>query len=331
VTSHTNRTEFAFGALGLNPHFGTPRSPLDPQRQRIAGGSTSGGAAAVALDFADLALGSDTSGSVRIPAAFCGAAAFKPSRGRYPDGGLLFLSPSFDVPGFIARDIETCALADRAVTGEPSWQPPSNVRGRRFLVPPKFALEGADASVTVLFQQALKVLEQAGAEIVERDWPELETYGAIAVEGGIIVAEAYAWHQPYLEARAADYDVRVGPRIALGSVVKASAYIRAKQELSRLAVAFHRDLAGFDALLTPTVPTLPPRIGELDRDEQYYPANRQAFRLTEIANRIDAPSVSLPVDPLQPVGLMLTGFNGQDRQLLELSTAVQAILQSSHH
>jgi Asp-tRNA(Asn)/Glu-tRNA(Gln) amidotransferase A subunit family amidase len=118
VTVQTNMTEFAFGALGLNPHFGTPLTPLDPLRQRIAGGSTSGGAVVVALGLTDLALGSDTSGSIRIPAAFCGVTGFKPSRGRYNDDGMIYLSPSFDVPGFIARDVETLLRVDGALKPE---------------------------------------------------------------------------------------------------------------------------------------------------------------------------------------------------------------------
>jgi len=329
VTSQTNMTEFAFGALGLNPHFGTPRTPLDPARERIAGGSTSGGAVAVALGFADLALGSDTSGSVRIPAAFCGLAAFKPSRGRYPDEGLLHLSTSFDVPGFLARDIETCARVDQAITGETAIQP-ADLRGRRFLLPPKFALDAADEAVTARFLEAVETLRQAGAVIVERDWPELESYGRIAVEGGLIVAEAFAWHQPHLESRAADYDPRVGPRIQLGKDLSAVAYIRAKQELARLAEAYHHDLEGFDALLTPTVPILPPRLAYVSDDEHYYPTNRLTFRMTEVANRIDAPSVSVPVAPGQPIGLMLTGQNGRDSALLALAASVEAVLADSH-
>jgi len=330
VTSQTNMTEFAFGALGLNPHHGTPRSPLDPTGERIAGGSTSGGAVAVAMKFADAALGSDTSGSVRIPAAFCGLVGFKPSRGRYPDQGMLFLSPTFDVPGFIAQDVETCARVDGALTGDLAAPADGiDLKGRRFLLPADFALEGADPAVVTAFQRALEALEAAGAELVEQKWPELATYGPIAVEGGIIVAEAFAWHRTYLLERASDYDPRVGPRIATGGEVRASDYIAAKQKLSRLGISYHQRLAGFDAMITPTVPMLPPRVSEVENDESYYPANRLSFRLTEIANRIDAPSVSLPMSPDQPLGLMLTGHNGGDRRLLELSSTVQSVLQES--
>ena len=330
VTAQTNMTEFAFGALGINPHFGTPVTPLDPAGQRIAGGSTSGGAVAVALGLADLALGSDTSGSVRIPAAFCGVSGFKPSRGRYSDGGMIFLSPSFDVPGFIARDVETLLRVDQALL--PQEVTPTaalDLRGRRFLVPERFALEYADAAVTGAFHAALDTLQRQGAHLVEVDWPELAHYGEVAVEGGIIIAEAFAWHRAYLQSRAPLYDPRVGPRIALGDQVKASAYFNAQQTLSRYARDFHQRLEPFEALLLPTVPILPPTLAELHIDAEYYRTNRLAFRLTEVANRIDAPSISVPINTGEPIGLCLTGHRGRDRRLLHLSAAVQAALHSS--
>ncbi|MGF7161241.1 amidase/aspartyl-tRNA(Asn)/glutamyl-tRNA(Gln) amidotransferase subunit A [Rhodoligotrophos appendicifer] len=329
VTSQANMTEFAFGALGLNPHYGTPRTPLDPQRERIAGGSTSGGAVAVALGFADLALGSDTSGSIRIPAAFCGLAGFKPSRGRYPEGGLIPLSPSFDVPGFMARDIETCALADRVVTGDVnSSRHRPDLRGCRFIVPSAFAYDGTEAVVASAFRRALRVLEQQGAIIVEKEWPELATYGQIAAEGGMIVSEAFVWHEAIIEAGADRYDPRVGPRIMLGKEVKAASYIRAKEKLAELAHAYHCDMADCDAVLTPAIPFLPPKIADLTEDATYFALNRACFRFTELANRIDAPSVSLPIDPTEPIGLLLTGRRGGDLDLLDLSRLIQTAFRS---
>ncbi|RZO10722.1 amidase [Pseudomonas moorei] len=330
VTTQTNMTEFAFGALGLNPHFGTPVTPLDPSGQRIAGGSTSGGAVAVSLGLADLALGSDTSGSIRIPAAFCGVTGFKPSHGRYSDGGMIYLSPSFDVPGFIARDVETLLRVDRALVPDELSTPDAiDLRGRRFLVPPAFALEYADSSVRAAFQATLETLKNRGAQVVEEDWPELASYGEMAVAGGIIIAEAFTWHRAHLQTQAHLYDPRIGPRIASGEQVKASSYLDAHQSLARHALAFHQRLTPFDALLTPTVPILPPTLAELDDDTTYYKTNRLTFRLTEVANRIDAPSVSLPVDPVQPIGICLTGHRGHDRALLHLSHAVQAALHPS--
>jgi len=330
ITSQTNMTEFAFGALGLNPHFGSPRTPLDPDRQRVAGGSTSGGAVAVACGFADLALGSDTSGSIRIPAAFCGGVGFKPSQGRYDSRGMLNLSPTFDVPGFIARDVETCARADRALArSEPVLKVPDGLRGHRFLVPPKFALDYADNDVVRTFEEAMKALKAAGARIVERDMPELDRYGEVAIEGGMIISEAFSLHSHMLEEFADEYDPRVGPRIALGENVKAHAYFKARHELEQLSESYRSQLAGFDALLTPTVPMLPPKVADLETDENYYSPNRLSFRLTEVANRIDAPSVTLPFDPKLPVGVLLTGANNDDQSLLALSQAVETVFRSS--
>lgn len=330
VTTQTNMTEFAFGALGLNPHYGTPTTPLDPLHQRIAGGSTSGGAVAVALGLADVALGSDTSGSVRIPAAFCGVTGFKPSRGRYSDKGMIYLSPSFDVPGFIARDVETLLRVDKALVPDDVCVPGSlSLHGRRFLVPTDFALEQADATVSAAFREALARLQAHGAELVETSWPELSDYGDEAVKGGIIIAEAFAWHRTWLETHGDLYDPRIAPRIRLGEQVKASTYLQAQQTLARYAADFHRRLGAFDALLMPTVAIVPPTLAELEDPTAYVSTNRLTFRLTEVANRIDAPSLSLPVNPLQPVGLCLTGHRGRDRQLLALSQAVQAALNPS--
>ena len=330
VTAQTNMTEFALGALGLNPHFGTPMTPLDPSGKRIAGGSTSGGAVAVALGLVDVALGSDTSGSVRIPAAFCGVVGFKPSRRRYSDEGMIFLSPSFDVPGFIARDAETLLRIDHALVPKDILNAQRiDLYGRRFLIPGRFAMEHADAAVSECFNAALAILESHGAHLVNIDWPELAHYGEVAVDGGIIIAEAFVLHRSHLKDRAHLYDPRVGPRIATGEHVMASAYLDAKRALVRYTADYHERLGSFDALLMPTVPIVPPTIDELDDDYSYYKTNRLSFRLTEVANRIDAPSVSLPVNPIQPIGISLTGHSGSDRELLYLSIAIQAALKTT--
>ena len=325
VTSHTNMTEFAFGALGTNPHFGTPATPLDPERARIAGGSTSGGAVAVAAGFADAALGSDTSGSVRIPAAFCGLVGFKPSAHRYPTSGLVFLSPSFDVPGLISKDVATCRRIDRALTRE-TGKGPSDMHGCRFLVPSNFYEDDVGEHVAASFDLALRALREAGATIIMQDIPSLASYGEIAVEGGIIIAEAFAYHRDMLEKDAALYDPRVGPRIALGSKVEASRYIKAKERLAASSAAFQSRLDDVDALLMPTVPFIPPRLADLKADEAYYALNRKSFRLTEVANRVDSPSISIPIARANPVGLMLTSRRGSDASLLHLAALVEPLV-----
>ena len=331
VTLQTNMTEFAYGALGVNPHFGTPRTPLDNSGQRISGGSTSGGAVTVALGLSDIALGTDTSGSVRIPAAFCGVVGFKPSKERYPGEGIINLSTSFDVPGFIARDVRLLQQVDAVLTEQHFQQTviQTHLKGVRFLVPAGFAWDCLDEATADAFRYALNVLTESGAEIIEQPLPEIETYGDIAVRGGVLAAESYLWHRPYLAERSHLYGSRVGPRISLGQGVKAWEYLQALQELRLKALQFSQALAGFDALVMPTVPVLPPRLDDLDDDDTYYQTNRLVFRLAEVANRIDAPSISLPIVARQPIGLMLTGQRGQDKSLLQLAVSVQDVLKAA--
>lgn len=330
VVGHSNMTEFAFGALGTNPHHGTPLTPLDPNNEMIAGGSTSGGAVAVASGFADVALGSDTSGSVRIPAAFCGVVGFKPSQGRYSTDGMLFLSPSFDVPGIIARDVSTIRRVDGALNGN-GLETGAPLAGRRLLVPVDFALRDADPEVASTFEEALVRLQDHGATVVREEFSDLDSYGQTAVDGGIIIAEAFAFHREILAEHADLYDRRVGPRIALGEKVSAWRYAVAKDRLRQHSERFHARLDGFDALLTPTVPFLPPRIRDLADDDAYSALNRQSFRLTEIANRIDAPSISIPVRPSKPIGLLLTGQRGSDASILSLALSAEAVLAEPRH
>ena len=325
VVGQANMTEFAYGALGLNTTFGTPTTPLDPADERVSGGSTSGGAVAVALGMANVALGSDTSGSVRIPAAFCGVAGFKPSQGRYPDGGMLYLSPSFDVPGIIAPTAKACRRVDAALTGRPVERRLPTLAGWNFAVPASFAVEGADPEVAAAFAFWVDRLRAAGAVVTEMAVPTVATAGTIAKDGGMIATEAFMLHRHRLAVEADRYDPRVGPRIALGEHVPAHRYAAARFALRRAAAQFNADLAGIDAVLTPTVGILPPRIADLADDAAYLAANAEAFRLTEFANRLDLPSISIAADLPEraPIGLLLTGRRGGDAALLDLAVAVE--------
>jgi aspartyl-tRNA(Asn)/glutamyl-tRNA(Gln) amidotransferase subunit A len=324
VLSQTNMTEFAYSGLGLNPHYGTPLSPRYPDEGRIAGGSSSGGAVTVAVGAVDVALGTDTSGSARIPAAFCGIAGFKPSRGRYSVDGIVPLSPTLDVPGQMARTASRCRLIDQALTGCSAPIPP-DLRGARFAVPRRFVVENAADPVLRAFDEALARLSDRGAEIVERDLAYLADIGETARRGGIISAEALAWHRPHLERRGELYDPRVGPRIAAGADIRAADYLAAQAKLAALAAQYHADLAGFDALLTPTVPIEPPRLADLADDQRYFSVNLFVLRFTEFANRIDVPSVTIPIgDPArQGIGLLLSSRRGGDENLLALATLAE--------
>ena len=334
LTAQTNMTEFAYGALGLNDTYGTPVTPLLPGQDRVSGGSTSGGAVAVALRMADIALGSDTSGSVRIPAAFCGVAGFKPSRGRYPDGGMLWLSPTFDVPGIIARSADDCRRVDAAITcRSPSPTTVRSLTSVHAIVPSEVARDQLDPEIEATFGSWCSSLANAGARVTEKSMPCLTDASAAARDGGVIAAEAYMLHREWINSSPERYDHRVGPRIALGQHVLAHQYIAALRRLRQCADRFHADLAeaGADLIITPTVSMLPPRISDLVDYDTYLAINIESFRLTEFANRLDLPSISIPGDLAQPrpYGLLLTGQRHQDDDLLDIAAAMEAILSST--
>jgi len=336
LLAQNNMTEFAYGALGLNAVFGTPLSPLLTDVPRVAGGSTSGGALAVAKGMVSIALGSDTSGSARIPAAFCGVAGFKPSKGRYDDGGMMLLSPSFDVPGMLAADAAGCLLVDKALA---PWETGGAVdvldaamplAGKRFAVPEGVQAE-LEPEVRRWFEDGLTRLRLAGAELWTVPMPSLRLAGGAARDGGIIAAEAYALHAQRLQHEAGLYDPRVGPRMLLGATVTAHAYVAAQRRLLALRMQYDDELAGADAVLTPTVPMLPPPLASLDDSDVYLRENARAFSLTEFANRLDLHSISVPVARAarQPIGLLATGRRGGDRALLELACRIGGVLDAS--
>jgi aspartyl-tRNA(Asn)/glutamyl-tRNA(Gln) amidotransferase subunit A len=332
VLGHTNMTEFAYSGLGLNPHFGTPLSPFAPTEARVAGGSTSGGAVSVAIGGADAALGSDTSGSVRIPAAFCGLTGFKPSRGRYSSDGIIPLSRSFDVPGVIARSVECCRLLDgvlaRAASSVGQTARPASLR---LLVPINYVLTELDETVRQKFDRALRRLEQAGVELCRAEVPELARIGDAARCGGIIAAESYAWHREIIAQHANSYDPRVASRILAGKEVRAESYIAGIAELQNLASGIDRALVGMDAFIWPTVAILPPRRDDLIADATYAAINSLVIRNTEIANRVDLPSITIPLPESGdgPVGLLLTGRRNGDDVLFDVAATLQSLLRPS--
>jgi len=328
LVAQTNMTEFAYGALGVNSRFGTPRTPLDPVGERVSGGSSSGAAVAVARNYCDFSLCSDTSGSARIPAAFCGVVGFKPSRHRYPTDGLKWLSPSFDVPGFIASSVALCSRLDRIVTGRcvtPSG--PVLVRTLRFVIPSWLGDFQLDDDVRRAFDRCIAVLLECGVAVEEQPLDVLPLSSRIASEGRMIAAEAYQLHRTNLEDFFQDYDRLVGPRLLKGAEVPAYLYLDAVQGLARAQDQFDRDMLGYDAFLLPTAPIVPPRLIDLEAEPEYLATNAKSFSLTEFANRLDLPSISLPIGPF-PFGLMLTGTRGDDDRLLSIAEVIEPLIQN---
>ncbi|WP_170984155.1 amidase [Rhodoligotrophos defluvii] len=326
--AQTNMVEFAYGALGPNPHHGAPLSPLFPGERRVTGGSSSGAAVTVALGVVDAALGTDTSGSVRIPAACCGVASFKPTQGRYSAEGIIPLTPTFDTAGFLAPDITTCDRLDAAVTGRTVTADVPPLAGTRFLVPRGFLTAVAcDNTMLSRFERALDELRRAGAAIADADMSYLVDVGDAARAGSMVAVEALSWHEALLAERAERYDPRVAPRIAAGASVPALTYFRARRQLEALADRYAADIGEAVAILTPTVPGVPPKLSELAEDARYLALNLRIMRLTEIANRINVPSLTVPIgDGAGAASILLTGQRGDDIRLLETGRAIEAVV-----
>ncbi len=325
----TNMTEFAYSGLGLNPHYGTPLNPFDRQHGRAPGGSSSGAAVSIVEGMSYAALGTDTGGSCRIPAAFCGIVGFKPTARRVPLSGVLPLSPSLDSVGPLAASVACCATLDGLLANEAEAAlVPIDVRGLRFALPQHYVLDGLDLSVARSFGQAVSRLSSAGATLVEIPLLELEELPRINRKGGFAAAESYAWHREHLESRGDEYDPRVSVRILRGREQSAADYldlIRTRTELQR---SVDERLAGFDSVLFPTAPIIAPTLADLGSDEAYGRTNLLVLRNPTVTNFLDRCGISLPCQEpgAAPVGLMLMGARGDDRRLLAIAAAVEALV-----
>ncbi|MBO9357130.1 amidase [Bordetella petrii] len=332
IIGRTNMVEFAYSGLGLNPHYGTPLNPWDRAHARIPGGSSSGAAVSVTDGMALGAIGSDTGGSVRIPAALCGLAGFKPSAWRVPMAGVLPLSTSLDSIGPLAPTVRCCATLDAILAGDEvsEWQP-AMLQGLRLAVPTTLALDGMDAHVARSFAAALSRLSAAGARIDEIEVPEFAQLAAINATGGFTASEAWTWHRGLI-ARAADrYDPRVVSRIRRGADMSAADYIDLLDAREAWVAAVEHRIAGHDALLLPTVPVAAPTVAEVAAsDAAYYAANGLILRNPTLINFLDGCAVSVPCHAADtaPAGLMLAGANGADRRILSIGMAVEDLLRS---
>ncbi|OWT54502.1 amidase [Candidimonas nitroreducens] len=321
IVGRTNMSEFAFSGLGLNPHYGTPCIPHDPER--IAGGSTSGGAVSVAGGMAVSALGTDTGGSIRIPAAFCGLSGFKPTAGRVPLGGTVPLSATLDSAGSIAHSIACCAAMDAVLSGQTLDTRPAELAGLRLYVTRDFVSDGLDSTVALAFEAALERLVRSGARVVWFDFPELCRLPEINGRGGLTAAEAWAWHRGLLAERGADYDPRVAMRIRRGEQMSACEYLEvlaARRDMQACAAWRLREA---DAWLMPSVAICPPRLDALESDEAFFAVNAQALRNSSVINFLDGCAATLPLG--NGVGLSVCGLHGQDARVLQVAGAIEGI------
>lgn len=333
LVGRTNMSEFAFSGLGLNPHYGTPLSPWQRSvkgDERVAGGSSSGAAASVADGMAAVALGTDTGGSIRIPAAFCGLTGFKPTAARIPKAGGVPLSTTLDSFGPIGNSVACCALVDRILAGLAPHVPAArHLEGVRIGVLTNFVTDGVDPEVADTIDTALKHLDAAGAIVNEVRFSAFERFGEIN-RIGLSSMEAYAWHRALIAQHRDQYDPRVLVRILKGEPASAADYL--DLIAARAAVMEEAQAAlwsRFDVVVAPTVPIAPPAVAPLAADDDVFArTNALVLRNPSAFNFLDACALSLPVHRhgAAPVGLMLAAAPYADDALLAIGRGVEAVL-----
>lgn len=329
VIGRTNMTEFAYSGVGLNPHYGTPRSPFDRATGRIPGGSSSGAAVSVADGMVALGIGTDTGGSCRVPASYCGIVGYKSSHGRVPLTGCNPLSASFDTIGPLAGSVACCATADAIMAGD--WDgevPDRQVAGLRLAVLKDFVLDGLAPQVASDFARALKALEAAGAVLSEMSFPELREIPSINAKGGIVAAEAWFTHRQRIAASGAAYDPRVRFRIELAESISAADYLGYVARRREMIALFGQRFEGFDAVVLPTTLNTAPAIAELAEDKDYIRFNAMSLRNTYVGNFLDGCAISLPMqaEGEAPCGFMAMAPWGHDRALFGVAGALERVI-----
>jgi aspartyl-tRNA(Asn)/glutamyl-tRNA(Gln) amidotransferase subunit A len=321
IVAKTSMTEFAFSGIGVNPHFGTPANPRD--RSRVPGGSSSGAPVAVADGMCDIAIGTDTGGSVRVPAALCGVVGFKPSRQRVLTDGAFPLSKTLDSVGPLAKSVADCAKADAVMAGE-SFSPiePLALAGLRFGIAEGLPLDRLDDTVSTAFAATLARLDDAGVRLTRETLALFDDMAGINAKGGIAPPEACAVHRDRMARRAADIDPNIRIRIERGCAVTEADYAAMLRDRAHLVQAMDARLSALDVLVMPTTSIVAPTIAEVADPKVFSARNAAVLRNTSIGNFFDLCAISLPLAAPLPVGLMLMARNGQDRRLLSIAAAV---------
>jgi Asp-tRNA(Asn)/Glu-tRNA(Gln) amidotransferase A subunit family amidase len=340
ILGRTNMTEFAFSGIGTNPHFGTPANPADPATPRIPGGSSSGAAVSVATGAAFVGLGSDTGGSIRIPAARCGIVGFKNTARLTPRDGALPLSTTLDTVCAMTRSVRDAILAHEILADRLVTRCEVPLSGFRLAVARTSMLDGLDATVARSFERTVKSLRDAGARIEEIELGEIRDLGALQATGGFTAPESYAWHRNLFEREAAHYDPRVRVRIQRGTAMLAYEYIELIRARAEWCGRIENALRGFDAVLSPTVPIVAPPIAQVApadgkdpiadaaRDEEFFRVNALLLRNPSIVNMLDGCAISIPChEPGElPCGLMIWQSAMRDDTVLNIALQAEALL-----
>ena len=329
IIGRTNMTEFAFSGVGVNPHFGTPANAASRDVALIPGGSSSGAAVSVATGAAFVGLGSDTAGSIRIPAALNGIVGFKNTARLVPTDGAVPLSTTLDTVCAMTRSVVHEILAARSVTR--SHAP---LAGYRLAMVRTLMLDDVDATVAGAYQRTLAQLRAAGAQVTEIDLPELRELAGLMAQGGFSGAESYALHRAAMATVADQMDPRVVARVQRGAAMGAADYIDLVHARRDWIARMEQRLQAFDAVVSPTVPLVAPPLASVapgaQRDEEFFRVNGLLLRNTNVVNMFDGCALSLPChagDEL-PVGLMVWHGALRDDTVLNIGLQIEQMLRA---
>jgi Asp-tRNA(Asn)/Glu-tRNA(Gln) amidotransferase A subunit family amidase len=335
VIGRTNMVEFAFSGVGINPHFGTPANPRSPGLARVPGGSSSGAAVSVATGSAFVGLGSDTGGSIRIPAALNGIVGFKPTARLVPTEGAVPLSTTMDTVCAMTRSVRDAMVVHEILSAQAVKRSPAPLSSYRLAVVKPLMQDGLDYTVARVWQRTLDSLRSAGAWIREIDLREIDELPAMAATGGFSAAESYAWHFNRLQTHAAQYDPRVLTRIQRGASMSAREYFDLHTQRKSWITRVEAALQAYDAVLSPTVPIVAPPMAEVapgpERDAAFFSANAQLLRNTSVVNMLDGCAISIPCHEPEdlPVGLMIWAPALKDDKVLNIAHQAEASLAQS--
>lgn len=335
AVGRTNMSEFAFSGIGINPHYGTPNNPEARDAPRVPGGSSSGSGVAVAAGLLPAAIGTDTGGSIRIPAAFNGIVGYKATRGRYSMSGVFPLSKSLDSLGPLCRTVQDAIHVDAAMCGTTADIARGALAGQSFVVPETVFFDGIEDGVLTAFEAALERIAASGARIRRQPFPIFsQLFEMMAEKGALVTAEAFALHRERLaDVEAVDMDQRVVQRARTGAGITAWDYIYTLEARERMIRQMADTIAADEILLSPTLPHVAPLLEPLLADDgKFFAANAKTLRNTLIGNFLDWCGVSIPCgrgEADMPVGCLLSGLPNTDRHLLSISLAVESALRDT--
>ena len=337
LIGRSNMSEFAYSGVGVNPHYGTPANAVVTDMPRIPGGSSSGAAVSVATGAAHVGLGSDTGGSIRIPAALHGIVGFKSTQRLVPLEGTVPLSTTLDTACAMTRSVRDAILVHEILAARRVTRSDAPLAAYRLAVVPQIMFDGIEPAVARAFERTLQRLSGAGARIIEQPLPQLDELAGLQASGGFAAAESYAWHRDLLRDHALQYDPRVRAPIERGAAISGADYIALQQARRDWIARTEQSLRDFDAVLSPTVPILAPPLADVlpgaARDEAFFRINGLLLRNPSVVNMLDGCALTLPCQAPgePPVGLMVWHGAMRDDAVLNLARQIDLLLRPQSH